>query len=91
MMSDSLFSDAGWFFFAIWSIAVATVSIAAFGRDLLPSKAANSPVRSASSTQVPRPNWHRPHRHGIGRRIGNVGTAAFGCPPGAAGLGLPTW
>ena len=55
MMSDFL-SDAGWFFFAIWSIALTTVSIAAFGRDLLPSKDANSPVRSASSTQVPRPN-----------------------------------
>ena len=56
MMSDSLFSDAGWFFFAVWSIAVTTVSIMAFGRDLLPSKVANSPARSASSTQVPRPN-----------------------------------
>jgi hypothetical protein len=56
MMSDSLFSDASWFFFAILSVAVATVSIAAFGRDLLPSKAANSHARSASSTDVPRPN-----------------------------------
>ena len=56
MMTDSLFSDASWFFFAIWSVAVATVNIAAFGRDLLPSKAVSSPVRSASSTQVPRPN-----------------------------------
>ena len=56
MMSDFLFSDAGWFFFALWSIAVTTISIMAFGRDLLPSEPANSPVRSASSAQVPRPN-----------------------------------
>jgi len=55
-MSDFLFSDAGWFFFVIWSVAVATVNIAAFGRDLLPSKAVNSPVRGASSAHVPRPN-----------------------------------
>jgi len=55
MMSDSLFADAGWFFFAIWSIAVVTVSITAFGRDLLPSKAsANSPAPNRSSTQAPR-------------------------------------
>lgn len=39
MMSDSLFSDASWFFFALWTIAVATVNITAFGRDLLPSRA----------------------------------------------------
>ena len=44
MMSDSLFAEAGWLFFALWSIAVATVTITAFGRDLLPSK---SPAGSA--------------------------------------------
>lgn len=32
MMSDSLFAEAGWLFFALWSIAVATVTITAFGR-----------------------------------------------------------
>jgi hypothetical protein len=39
MMSDSLFSDAGWFFFAVWSVVVGAISVTAFGRDLLPSKA----------------------------------------------------
>jgi len=51
MMSDSLLADAGWFFFAIWSIAVVTVSITAFGRDLLPSKA-SATSRSTSATQI---------------------------------------
>jgi hypothetical protein len=39
MLSDSLFTDASWLFFAIWSIVVGTVSIAAFGHDVIPSKA----------------------------------------------------
>mgnify|MGYP001473559139 CR=1 FL=1 len=37
-MSDSLFSNAGWFFFVAWSLIVAAVSVDAFIRDLLPSK-----------------------------------------------------
>jgi hypothetical protein len=39
MMSDSFLSDAGWLFFAAWSVVIGAVSIAAFGRDLLPLKA----------------------------------------------------
>jgi hypothetical protein len=39
MMSDSFFADAGWLFFAIWSIAVCIVSVTAFGSDLSVSKA----------------------------------------------------
>ena len=42
MMSDAFLSDAGWLFFAVWSVVVGAVSIAAFGRDLLPSKAVDS-------------------------------------------------
>ncbi len=38
MLSDSFLSDAGWLFFAAWSAVVAAVSLAAFGRDLLPSR-----------------------------------------------------
>jgi hypothetical protein len=38
MMSDSFLSDAGWLFFAGWSLMVTALSIAAFGRDLFPSK-----------------------------------------------------
>ncbi|HET9308629.1 MAG TPA: hypothetical protein VFO46_21615 [Candidatus Sulfotelmatobacter sp.] len=39
MMSDSLLFEAGSVFFAFWSLVVAAVGVAAFGRDLLPSKA----------------------------------------------------
>lgn len=42
MLSDSFFSNAGYFFFAIWSIALATLSVSAFGADLLPTKARES-------------------------------------------------
>lgn len=38
MLSDSLFSDAGWLFFLIWSIVVGIFSVAAFGSDLLHPK-----------------------------------------------------
>ena len=39
MMSDSFLSNAGSVFFAFWSLIVAAVGVAAFGRDLLPPKA----------------------------------------------------
>ena len=39
MLTDSLFTDASWLFFAIWSIVIGTISVAAFGHDLIPSKA----------------------------------------------------
>lgn len=38
MMNDSFLSDAGWLFFAAWSVVIGAVSIAAFGHDLLPAK-----------------------------------------------------
>ena len=47
MMSDSLFSDAGWFFFAVWSVVVGAISVTAFGHDLLPCKARVEPHRLA--------------------------------------------
>ncbi len=40
---NSFLSIAGWLFFTIWSMIVGAVSLAAFGRDLLPSKAALIP------------------------------------------------
>jgi len=42
IMSDSFLSDAGWLFFAAWSVVVGAMGILAFGRDLLPSKARSS-------------------------------------------------
>lgn len=35
-MNDSYLFDAGWLFFAAWSVIVAAVSVAAFGRDIFP-------------------------------------------------------
>ena len=50
MLRDSFFSDAGWLFFAIWSIAIGALSVAAFGADLLEAKTpAISPSRNTSS------------------------------------------
>ena len=50
MLRDSLFSDAGWLFFAIWSIVIGALSVAAFGGDLLEAKTpAISPSRNTSS------------------------------------------
>jgi hypothetical protein len=43
-LTDSFLSNAGWLFFAAWSAMVAAVSIAAFGRELLPWKAASKSV-----------------------------------------------
>jgi hypothetical protein len=50
MLRDSLFSDAGWLFFVIWSIVIGAFSVAAFGRDLLEAKtSAISPSHGTSS------------------------------------------
>jgi len=57
MMSDSFFADAGWLFFAIWSVAVCIVSITAFASDLVPSKA-------PSSSRSTAPAEARPNRSG---------------------------
>ena len=43
-MSESYLFDAGWLFFALWSAVVAVVSLAAFGSDLLRSKARLGPT-----------------------------------------------
>jgi hypothetical protein len=36
MLNDSYLFDAGWLFFAAWTVIVAAVSVAAFGRDFFP-------------------------------------------------------
>lgn len=53
MMSDSFLSNAGSVFFAFWSLVVGAVGVAAFGRDLFPTRqkvvsdsAHNSPSRA---------------------------------------------
>ena len=53
MLSDSLFSDAGWLFFVIWSIVVGIFSVAAFSGDLLQAKTSvisTSPGASGNKT-----------------------------------------
>lgn len=53
LMSDSYLFDVGWFFFAAWSAIVAVISLAAFGKDLLPSQ---PPLESIHATpQAKRP------------------------------------
>jgi hypothetical protein len=42
-LSEWFLSDAGWMFCVAWSIAIAAVSVAAFGSDLLPFKAHDVP------------------------------------------------
>lgn len=37
-MIESYLFDVGWLFFAVWSLIVVVVSLAAFARDLLPSR-----------------------------------------------------
>jgi hypothetical protein len=46
-MADFFLSDAGSLFFAIWTAVIAALSVAAFGRELLPgySEPAFTPVR----------------------------------------------
>lgn len=48
--SESFLSNAGWLFFAAWSALITAISIAAFGRDLLPWSAH---LDTASKSQPP--------------------------------------
>jgi len=54
-MSDSYLLDAGWLFFAAWSIIVIVVSLAAFGRDLFPPKSRLEPAREVRPSDNVRP------------------------------------
>ena len=53
-MSSNLFSDVGLIFFVSWSFILAKVSIAAFGRDLLPSRVKNDLPRAPKFNQFDR-------------------------------------
>lgn len=55
MMADVILSDAGWFFFALWSVVLGAVSLKAFAGDLLPSRAqATAPGMDPSGQNSPR-------------------------------------
>jgi len=51
MMRDSILSDAGWFFFAVWSAIVALVGLVAFGRDILPARTRTDPRITPESSR----------------------------------------
>jgi hypothetical protein len=53
-MKDSYLFDAGWLFFAAWSVIVAVVSVAAFGRDFFPRTAQKdqSPNRTPAEPRL---------------------------------------
>ena len=55
MMSDSFLCDAGSLFFAVWSLIIGAVTLKAFGRDLLPSKAASAASRKPLDKARPLP------------------------------------
>jgi hypothetical protein len=55
MLTESYLLDAGWLFFAAWSVIVAVVTIAAFGRDFFPSKTRMGRAPEAGSTKTARP------------------------------------
>jgi hypothetical protein len=58
LISDSYLFDAGWLFFAAWSVVVAVVSYSAFHHDLFPSKH----LDSAKASRAPHPRRsHEPH------------------------------
>jgi hypothetical protein len=48
MMNDSILTYAGSVFFAAWSLVIAGLTLKAFGRELLPSRAKSGTTRSAS-------------------------------------------
>ena len=54
--SESFLSNAGWLFFAAWSALLTAISIAAFGRDLLPW------TNSAPNSQSSNPPAPHPHQ-----------------------------
>ena len=50
-MNDSYLFDAGWLFFAVWSVIVAFVSLTAFRGDLFPARARLELARQDQSSQ----------------------------------------
>lgn len=52
-MNNSFLFDAGWVFFAAWSVALVLVNVKAFGRDFFPSKTSQTaPGKSANRANV---------------------------------------
>jgi hypothetical protein len=62
MTHDSLL-DASVFFFALWSLVVGAISIAAFGRDLLPVQVRVEPRNAAIPESKDRQSQYWPVNH----------------------------
>lgn len=52
-MSSNFFSDVGLIFFVSWTFVLTKLSIAAFGRDIIPWRAKNSSERPSRPGQLP--------------------------------------
>jgi hypothetical protein len=55
MTLDSLLFNAGTLFFALWSVVIAAVSIAAFGRDFFPPKEQLESAQKPHASSLPTP------------------------------------
>jgi hypothetical protein len=55
MTTDTFLFNAGWLFFAAWIAVIAGVSVAAFGRDLLPWNAHPDPAHKPHPADQVRP------------------------------------
>ena len=78
-LSDSFLSNAGWLFFAAWSVMVGAVSIVAFGCDLLPQRAHLNPAPKSQPTDQVRPRALTPEeiRRGSARKLLSYFISAF--------------
>lgn len=52
MTTDTFLFNAGWLFFALWIAVIAGVTIAAFGRDLLPWNTDSDPANKSLPTKT---------------------------------------
>jgi hypothetical protein len=55
IMNDSyrFLFDAGWLFFAAWTLVIGAVSLTAFRNDLFPAR---KPIEAADSARPPKPS-----------------------------------
>lgn len=56
MTTDTFLFNAGWLFFAAWIAVVATVTVTAFGRDLLVWRTHSEPVHDPLPAEPVTPN-----------------------------------
>ncbi len=55
LSSDSFLFDAGWLFFAVWTVVLVFVGWTAFSRDLLPSRQLKQESHSPDPARPRRP------------------------------------